>query len=93
MLECWIELRYASSGTTMTLARLDDIEVLRFLKNYLLNRQELLIHKAQSLDPIITADMQAEFDSLEKRLNLVIPDKKSTKAHHRNNGDGPEQNE
>ena len=88
MLECWIELKYASSGITLTLAKLDDIELLRFLKNYLLNRQELLIHKTQSLDPIITADLQAEFDSLEKRLNLVIPNKKPTEAYHGNNGNG-----
>ena len=83
-MECWIELKYASSGVTMTLARLEDIEVLRFLKNYVLNRQELLIHKAQSVDPVIAADMQAEFDSLEKRLNLVIPNKNSTEVPHGN---------
>lgn len=74
MSKVWLELRYGTGRTAITLFRLDDPNVIRAFTRSALNKAEEKAFESEMLDPILAIIDRAELVKLQRVLDLLMPE-------------------
>jgi len=74
MSKVWLELRYGTGRTGITLFRLDDPNVIRAFARSALKKAEEKAFESEILDPILAIIDHAELVKLQRVVDVLIPD-------------------
>jgi hypothetical protein len=74
MSKVWLELRYGTGKTGMTLFRLDDPRVIRAFARNALKKAEERAFESEILDPVLGIIDRAELAKLQQVLDLLLPE-------------------
>jgi len=74
MSEVWIELKYGTGKTGITLFRLDDPKVIRGFAGNALKKAEERAFESEIVDPVLGIIDRAELVKLQRVLELLIPE-------------------
>ena len=74
MCKIWLELRYGTGGTAITLFRLDDTKVIRAFAHSALKKAEEKAFESEILDPVLGIFDHAELAKLQRTLDVLIPE-------------------
>jgi len=74
MSKVWLELRYGTGRTGITLFRLDDLKVIRAFARNALKKAEEKAFESEILDPVLGIIDHAELLKLQRVLDMLIPE-------------------
>jgi len=76
VMKLWLDLKYGIPGSGLLLARIEDHDILRYIKNYVLVEQAKAVAEAKRTDIDMAMDQHHEFLRLKKLLDHFLPPEK-----------------
>jgi hypothetical protein len=77
MSKVWLELRYGTGSTGITLFQLDDLTLIRAFARNALKKAEEKAFESEIIDPVLGVIDRLELEKLNKVLALTVSDRRN----------------
>jgi hypothetical protein len=77
MSKVWLELRYGTGNTGITLFQLDDLTLIRAFARNALKKAEEKAFESEIIDPVLGVIDRLELEKLNKVLALTVSDRRN----------------